>query len=63
MITPGDYVSVHDPLGYSGLGTVRKVQSRPHDAVLVLMHTITDRTYQGAVDREVWVLTGHVSKM
>lgn len=57
----GDLVDVDDPLGYSGQGTVRAVQVHPHHAVLVHMHTITDRTDQSKVGQEVWVLAGHVT--
>lgn len=57
----GALVDVHDPLGYSGRGTVTEVQTLPHHAVFVRMETITDRIDQRAVGREVWVLTGHVT--
>lgn len=57
----GAVVEVHDPLGYSGRGTVTKVQVRPHHAVEVLMETITDRTDQRVVGKHIWVLAGYVT--
>lgn len=57
----GQTVAVSDPLGYSGHGTVVQLQSKPHEAVLVLMESITDRTDQTKVGQEVWVLAGHVT--
>jgi hypothetical protein len=56
----GELVTVSDPMGYSGEGTVVRVQTTPHHAVFVHMHTITDRTDQSAVGREIWVLAGNI---
>lgn len=56
----GELVDVHDPLGYSGQGTVVAMQHQPHHAVEVMMHSITDRTDQSKVGTSVWVLLGHV---
>lgn len=60
MPKPGQHVDVHDPLGYSGRGTITAVMVNPHHAVLVRMETITDRVDQSTVGKEIWVLTGHV---
>lgn len=63
LLSPGLHVEVSDPLGYSGTGTVVRWQTTPTDAVLVKMLTITDRTDQSVVGREVWVMRPHVTVM
>lgn len=60
QLRPGEEVSFDDPWGYTGTGKVISGQEHPTDAVLVKVETITDRTDQSAVGREVWILAPHV---
>ena len=58
---PGDEVRFNDPWFYPGEGTVVRVQTEPHHAVLVKVSDMTGEVHRKHwVGREVWILPGNL---
>ena len=59
----GKSVKFNDPWFYTGAGVVKRVQFKPHHAVLVLVDEIDDPKNQHWIGREVWLLPGHLTPL